>query len=448
MGILARARGASGAVTGTAAAIVVTLAGLYLLRPADPELGSRGEPLAAGVPLAAARSGPAIANPAGTDGAAPARDGTGPAGVAGAPTVTGAEAGGAAGPDRASKADPGAALRFDLVRSERDGTVLVAGRAPAGSEVAIRVDGAVVEVTRADSAGHFAAFLNLGTADAARLLDLAVSGAAGEVTSETSVLLAAAAPRGGESAEESAGDVDPRTPSPHPLIASGPAPAATDPSAGAEELTTRNAALPAPRFAPVGAPAPEGDAEVRPERPPVLLAGPDGVEVLQGAEAGEASDGADRVDIDAISYGARGGVSVAGRADAGGHVRLYLDNRALTEAPVNEDGRWGTELGDVDPGTYTLRADRLDGSGRVTARAESPFRRESAAALEAARPAPGAGGDGATAITVQPSHTLWAIARERYGDGLLYVRVFDANRTAIRNPDLIYPGQIFAMPVE
>ena len=50
------------------------------------------------------------------------------------------------------------------------------------------------------------------------------------------------------------------------------------------------------------------------------------------------------------------------------------------------------------------------------------------------------------AVTVQKGDTLWAISRSRYGDGLLYVRVFQANREAIRNPDLIYPGQVFALP--
>ncbi len=49
-------------------------------------------------------------------------------------------------------------------------------------------------------------------------------------------------------------------------------------------------------------------------------------------------------------------------------------------------------------------------------------------------------------VTVQPGNSLWQIAQERYGDGFLYVRVFDANRDQIRNPDLIYPGQVFDLP--
>ena len=49
-------------------------------------------------------------------------------------------------------------------------------------------------------------------------------------------------------------------------------------------------------------------------------------------------------------------------------------------------------------------------------------------------------------VTVQPGFTLWAIAREKYGKGDLYVRVFEANRERIKDPDLIYPGQVFTVP--
>jgi nucleoid-associated protein YgaU len=49
-------------------------------------------------------------------------------------------------------------------------------------------------------------------------------------------------------------------------------------------------------------------------------------------------------------------------------------------------------------------------------------------------------------VTVQPGFTLWGIAQERYGDGVLYVQVFEANRDRIRDPDLIYPGQVFTVP--
>lgn len=49
-------------------------------------------------------------------------------------------------------------------------------------------------------------------------------------------------------------------------------------------------------------------------------------------------------------------------------------------------------------------------------------------------------------VTVQPGFTLWAIARDQFGEGILYVQVYEANKDRIRDPDLIYPGQVFALP--
>ena len=47
---------------------------------------------------------------------------------------------------------------------------------------------------------------------------------------------------------------------------------------------------------------------------------------------------------------------------------------------------------------------------------------------------------------VQADELNGAIARARYGDGVMYVQVFEANLDRIRNPDLIYPGQDFVLP--
>ena len=91
-------------------------------------------------------------------------------------------------------------------------------------------------------------------------------------------------------------------------------------------------------------------------------------------------------------------------------------------------------------GVYRLRIDALDPAGTVTGRVETPFARTAPAVAAAAREA------GITAITVQPGYTLWAISEGWFGDGLRYVQIFEANRAAIRNPDLIYPGQVFDLP--
>ena len=47
---------------------------------------------------------------------------------------------------------------------------------------------------------------------------------------------------------------------------------------------------------------------------------------------------------------------------------------------------------------------------------------------------------------MQPGISLWRIARRVLGEGLRYVHVYEANQADIRNPDLIYPGQVFEIP--
>jgi nucleoid-associated protein YgaU len=51
-------------------------------------------------------------------------------------------------------------------------------------------------------------------------------------------------------------------------------------------------------------------------------------------------------------------------------------------------------------------------------------------------------------VIIRRGDNLWAIARRTYGDGLKYTMIFDANDDQIRNPNQIYPGQVFELPSE
>ena len=147
------------------------------------------------------------------------------------------------------------------------------------------------------------------------------------------------------------------------------------------------------------------------------------------------------VALDAITYNEEGEVELTGRAKGDGFVRVYLDNAPITTSRITEDGNWRSELPEVDTGVYTLRIDEVDADGNVMSRVETPFKREDQALLSTRDTS-----RKIQAITVQPGNTLWAISREKYGEGLLYVRIFEANRDRIRDPDLIYPGQVFTVP--
>ena len=47
---------------------------------------------------------------------------------------------------------------------------------------------------------------------------------------------------------------------------------------------------------------------------------------------------------------------------------------------------------------------------------------------------------------MQPGANLWRIALSRYGEGASYTLIYQANRAQIRDPNLIYPGQVFSVP--
>ena len=44
--------------------------------------------------------------------------------------------------------------------------------------------------------------------------------------------------------------------------------------------------------------------------------------------------------------------------------------------------------------------------------------------------------------------TLSKIARDAYGDSNAYMKIFEANKPMLSNPDKIYPGQVLRIPAK
>lgn len=293
------------------------------------------------------------------------------------------------------QADP-AAPAFDVVRVEPDGGALVAGRAAPGSAVAVTIDGVEVAATETDASGRFVVLFALDPSEAPRVAALEmVLGDGRRIASSQSVIIA-------------------------PIAAPVLAEAAGQEDAGA---------------------APAEPAAQEAVAPAVLIADDSGVRPL-------APQPVEGVVIDTLSYGLEGEVILAGRGTPASVVRVYLDGAFVGESAVAEDNLWQITLSDVVPGLHSLRVDQLDGADQVTSRYEMPFQREGPAVLAGADPAAPvpAAGMNVKIITVQPGFTLWGIARESYGEGIRYVRVYEANKDLIRDPDLIYPGQVFTVP--
>ncbi|NCW68961.1 MAG: LysM peptidoglycan-binding domain-containing protein, partial [Marivivens sp.] len=172
----------------------------------------------------------------------------------------------------------------------------------------------------------------------------------------------------------------------------------------------------------------------------LLVADAEGVRVLADGAALEA------LTLDTITYDDNGEVKLAGRATGEGFVQAYLDGASVGTATIEADRSWLIDLVGVEPGVYTLRLDEVSPQGDVVSRMETPFKREVATEVAATMADQVTEETRAAVRTVQPGNTLWAIASDTYGDGIKYVYVYEANRDLIRDPDLIYPGQVFVLP--
>lgn len=148
--------------------------------------------------------------------------------------------------------------------------------------------------------------------------------------------------------------------------------------------------------------------------------------------------------VEALDYDQRGRVSFSGRTEPEGRLFAYIDNKIAGQTVADARGGWKlTPDRELDVGAHQLRIDLVGEQGKVAARVELIFYR-AAMIADASQADPALAKPGS--IVIQPGNNLWRIARHTYGAGIQYTLIFDANREQIRDPNLIYPGQVFALP--
>ena len=184
-------------------------------------------------------------------------------------------------------------------------------------------------------------------------------------------------------------------------------------------------------------PKPPADAAQPKELTLVMITPPSGPASLVQAPSVAGLPKSGDLQISTLDYDEHGRVTISGQASAGTVVRAYVDNKMVAEGQTDIDGRWRLAPTDsVAAGQHRLRLDRLAKDGRPIARLELPFERLVVQ--------PGAS-DTRRLVVVQ-GDSLWNIARAHYGHGMHHTLIFGANKDQIRNPDLIYPGQVFSLP--
>lgn len=331
---------------------------------------------------------------------------------------------------------------FDVVRVEPSGETVVAGRAAPGSSVVLFDRGERLGGATADRQGQWVIVLDRPLAPGGHELSIEARSDDGSLFASPNVVIVsvpapapvqtAAAPATAESAAGSnasgAGLSE--------MSRSGTAAGGAG-SAGPEALTE---SIPAQPSGAVPLPASDNAAGAEALLPLAVLVPRSGwgaAEILQHPEPPRGGARPDALRLETVNYDEQGIAVIGGRAPAGASIVLYLDGEVLARTTSDGAGRWSARLDrPIERGVHELRVDQMDGTGRVVAQVRSPFAR---AEIVAGLP-------DETAVVVQPGNSLWRIARRIYGEGVRYTVIYDANKGAIGDPDLIYPGQIFTVP--
>jgi nucleoid-associated protein YgaU len=330
--------------------------------------------------------------------------------------------------------------RFDVVRVEPSGEAVIAGVAEPYSPVELLDGGQVIGQATADASGAWVMILDRPLAPGDHELGLRAQAGDGSVLlSDTLVLVSI--PEPGVAVAEAAPEPAPEAEA-EVMAAPQPEP---EPEAMAEaqpetETVTEAVAEAEPQPEPEPASStevsePSAEVAALPLVVTVPREGGGASRVLQEPTSEGIRD--QTLVLRAVDYGATGLVVISGEAEPGARVIVYLDDEALGYTQAGADGFWQIAPSQpIETGLHRLRVDRVDGAGQVLARVETFFSRsELPSDLPEDR-----------IVIVQPGNSLWRIARRSYGEGMRYSVIFQANRDQIRDPDLIYPGQIFVVP--
>jgi LysM domain len=273
---------------------------------------------------------------------------------------------------------------FDIVKVGPSGTAVIAGRAEPGSKVVVRDGDKVIGEVTADRRGEWVLVPDQPIGPGDRLLSLEASGPKGSATVRSDETVALS--------------IRPSKP-------------------GGKEETALAVVLPR-----------NGGGAAR------VLQRPDGS--LPGSQGAPSADKPLALSMDALEYDDQGRIVLSGRATPGASVQIYAGNQPLATATADAAGQWSaTSTRVVHPGRVELRVDQLGHDARVVQRIVVPLAEAAAAELT-----PG------HIYTVQPGNNLWQISRRAYGVGTRYLIIYSANLSQIRDPERIYPGQVFRLP--
>lgn len=144
------------------------------------------------------------------------------------------------------------------------------------------------------------------------------------------------------------------------------------------------------------------------------------------------------ITLDLVEYGSNGNVMLSGRATSLSKLSFFLDDRLIGHTDSDDQGFWNFESDNTERyGKFDLKIDLINNK-KITSIVTPIFLEKIEIIKDNLEK---------SSFVVQPGNSLWRIARKTMGGGLFYTEIYKANMNLIRDPNLIYPGQVFGIPI-
>jgi nucleoid-associated protein YgaU len=383
---------------------------------------------------------------------------------------------------------------FDTVRVEQGGSALVAGRAEPGSEIAIKLNGAVVGMGKANEDGAFVVAPDKPLPEGPGVISIEMKDKAGKVIASQQTVAVAVKPKSGS------------TPMVAVLTPGAPTKIVQDPAQPKQALEPmKTVTIDSVDYddkgnmifggrGPAGSKVQlyvdnkaHGDlTEINPKgewtmasQVPIAV----GTHALRADEIGADGGVKSRVEMPSPFFREDPARVIAQKAPAAEPPKtttttttvvakdqetgVEVKAQAQVQVPVKDEPK-PAEVAAAAPATPAEPAKPEQPASEPAKPAEAPAQaaaaepqaaeppkteepkpvtpQEQSATVAAADPEPAAQPVPNPTITIQPGNNLWRLSRDIYGRGVMYTVIYEANKDNIRNPNLIYPGQIFVTP--
>ena len=148
----------------------------------------------------------------------------------------------------------------------------------------------------------------------------------------------------------------------------------------------------------------------------------------------------DAITLDVLSYSPPGLIILSGRTISNTEIEILKSAEVLGKTKSNENGVWKFIINKNDYANEEISIKTtISGETLIItydqAEIQKRFKNTNFEFYD-------------DRIIVQKGNSLWRIARKTLGGGIFYTEIYKNNLTKIKNPNIIYPGQVFNIPIK